>query len=115
MQYQLGVPTKNWKGAIRTWQRSADKLKELLGDEEPESSTIRDGRNGTQQAIEKAITAQERLAEVTTALSKEDNSEDKLEAMEEKHSGLMDKAMNTLVLLRGDVASKGLLQVQGMG
>ena len=106
LQYQLGVASKNWKGAIRTWQKSADKLWELLSDENPESSIIRDGRKGTQQAIEKAIAAQETLAEVTAALSKEDNSEDKLETMEEEQACMMKEASKTLIFLRDNVASK---------
>ena len=104
LQYQLDIKTKQWKSSIKAWRRLVNKLRELLVNDDAESS-IKDSRDNVQNAMDKVIAVQESLAQLTSTMNLADDSEDKLDDIEEEHSLLMKDTCTTLLELRGDTHS----------
>ena len=106
LQYQLDIKSKQWKSSVKAWRRVANKLRELLVDDDAESKAIKDSRDNVQTAMDKVIAAQESLAELTSTMKLADDSEDKLDEIEEEHSSLMKETLRALLILKDDSSSK---------
>ena len=107
LQYQLDVKTKQWKNSVTTWRRHANKLRELLTQDDVEASAIKDSRDKLQIVMDKAISAQENLSELALSMNVHEDSQDKLEGIEEEHSSLMKETLRLLLILRDDSSTKG--------
>ncbi|XP_063967807.1 uncharacterized protein LOC135157132 [Lytechinus pictus] len=105
IQNQLDAKLKAWKSSLTKWRRLSNKLRELLVEDDVESSVIKDGRDNLQAAMDNVISVQENLAELSSSININDSSEEKLDEIEEEHSSLMKDTLKMLLALRGEMSS----------
>ena len=75
LQPQTDVTMKTWKDAVRLWRRRANKHRQLMVEDDVKVEVIKESRNLVQEAMDKAISAQEQL----TALASSANTDDDIE------------------------------------
>nr|XP_054775363.1 uncharacterized protein LOC129283739 [Lytechinus pictus] len=103
LQWQLEVKEKKWKSCITSWRRSSTKLRALLTDEDAEVNAIKSHRDALQAITDDAVTAQEEFSTAAKMLSKEENSEAKLDELEEEHSVLMKQTYDRVRAAQGSL------------
>ena len=104
VQWQADVKRKEFRASLTIWRRAANKLRTLLADE-VEISDVRLHRDTSQQAMDRAIEAQETLSAFLHASSLEDDSAERLEDAEVEHAALMKQTHERLLELRGSSSS----------
>ena len=82
LQHQVDVTIKTWKDAVRLWRRRANKHRQLIVEDDVRVEVIKESRNQLQEAMDKAISAQEELAALAPSANPDDDSEERLEEME---------------------------------
>ena len=99
LQWQVEIKSKEFDSCIKSWNRTANKLRVLLGDES-EASTVQETRDALQSTVDKLINTQEELATLKATAKIEDNSDDKLDEVETAHNNIMKQTLDVLIALR---------------
>ncbi|XP_030831163.1 uncharacterized protein LOC105447377 [Strongylocentrotus purpuratus] len=99
LQWQVEIKSKEFDSCIKSWNRTANKLRVLLGDES-EASTVQETRDALQSTVDKLINTQEELAALRVTAKVEDNSDDKLDEVETAHNNIMKQTLDVLIALR---------------
>ena len=99
LQWQVEIKSKEFDSCIKSWNRTANKLRVLLGDES-EASTVQETRDALQSTIDKLINTQEELAALRATAKVKDNSDDKLDEVETAHNNIMKQTLDVLIALR---------------
>ncbi|XP_071486763.1 uncharacterized protein [Diadema antillarum] len=105
LQHQTDVTMKTWKDAVRLWRRRANKHRQLMVEDDVKVEVIKESRNLVQEAMDKAISAQEQLTALAPSANTDDDIEEKLEEMEEEHTSLMRETLKIILQLKGGTLS----------
>ena len=68
LQWQVELKSKEFDSCIKSWNRTANKLRVLLGDES-EASTVQETRDALQSTIDKLINTQESPEETVLSVN----------------------------------------------
>ncbi|XP_063964979.1 uncharacterized protein LOC135156433 [Lytechinus pictus] len=102
--WQIEIKSKEFESLIKTWRRTANKLRVLLGDESA-TSTIQETRDCLQTNVDKLILTQDELMALRATAKIDDDSVGKLDEVEEEHSNLMKQTLEVLIAQREGTAS----------